>query len=263
MESIATLYQFKRYLGVTGVTEDDRLRLALEAATAKLEAETQRTFCPYVADIAHNVNPMFPQELILHDDLLTLHSITDAGGAVDLTTITQSPAGNVISLLHRTSGEFLWVGSPAQAVTVSGVWGYHDAPVSMWQPTGDSVQDASLSADAATITVTDVDASYADGLTPRFSAGALLNINGEFVRVLDVDTDANTITVKRGVRGTTAAAHPQGTPISVYRPPYAVLMAALWTARWMLREPDVQPGQPLPPDVYRAASRLRRLVVAS
>jgi hypothetical protein len=258
MYTIATLYQFKRHLGVDNTADDDRLLTTLEAALRHVERETGRRFVPYVASIAHDLDSLFNAELLLTADLLQLTSVTDADGAINLDDVTMLPPGRPASLL-RVEGVFAWEGTPQDAVTVTGVWGWHDDPLAMWQETGDAVANALFDEDDTALSVSDADATYADGLTPRFSVGALLNIEDEFVRVLAVDTATDTLTVERGAGGSTAFAHAQGTPISVYRPPFDVLMTVLQVAAWFYHQPDS--SAPLPPEAVRAMVALRRAVV--
>ncbi|MEL6271938.1 MAG: phage head-tail connector protein, partial [Chloroflexota bacterium] len=220
MYTIATLFQFRRHLGIpdSNTAEDDRLLAALEAASRHIERYTGRHFLPYHATLTHDLLPVCPNDLLLTEDLLQLISVADADGTIDPDDITMLPPDGPASLL-RINGLFAW-DSPERTADVTGVWGWNDTPLEMWQDSGDAVNDLSLSSTATTITVGDADATYADGVTPRFSVGALLNIEDEFVRVLAVDTVANTLSVERGAQGTTAAAHSLGTPIQVYRPPY-------------------------------------------
>lgn len=260
MYTLATLYQLKRHLGIPqdNAADDDRLLTVLEAAARHVERETGRRFVPYVASIAHDLDALFDSELLLNADLLQLIRVTDGDGDIPLDDVTMLPPGCPASLL-RVDGVFTWDGSPHDAVTVTGVWGWHDEPLNLWQPTGDLVLNAVFSANDTALTVGDADAPYADGQTPRFSVGALLNIEDEFVRVLDVDTATNTLTVRRGAQGSTAFAHAQGTPISVYRPPFDVLMTVLQVAAWFYRQPDAP--QPIPRDVVGAMVALRRAMV--
>jgi len=259
-DTIATLTAFKRHLNIPAATtaEDDRLLTALRAAAAYLEREAARALTPRVAARPHEQLSNNPAEVLLTDDLLELTAVTDADGAVPPGEIKTHPAHGVISRLRRTGGAFAW----GQAgVTVTGVWGWHDDPSTMWAATGDSVQNAPLSAAATTVTVTDADATMSDGETPRFAVGALLLLGAEFVRVVAVDDEANTLTVERGVNGSTAAEHAQYSAILQYRPPYDVLAGVLALAAWLYRSPDGPTILP-PPGIVRAAVALRRIAVA-
>lgn len=262
MRTIATLYQFKRHLVIPPdvTTDDDRLLTALQAATRHIERESGRRHLPYYASYTQDADPRHPSELLLTRDLLELESVTDAGGPVNLDDITIIPPGGPGALL-QLNGYFLWDGSPHNAVTVTGVWGWHSAPLTMWQNTGDTVNQSTFADDDTQLSVSDADATYADGLTPRFSVGNLLQVGAEFMRVLAVDAATDTLTVERGAQGTTATTHLQGSPISVYRPPYDVLMTVLAVATWFYRAPDQSPAAPIPTEVVGAMLALRRAVV--
>ena len=262
MYTLATLYQFKRHLGIPpdNTAQDDRLLTALGAAVQHMERETGRRYLPYVASYAQDVNPRRPSELVLTHDLLQLESVADVGGTLDADDVLLLPPGGPASVLSL-NGVFLWDGGPERAVTVSGVWGWHDDPLHMWQATGDTLDQTILNTNDTQMTVQDADATYADGQTPRFSVGSLLEMSGEYLRVLAVDTAANVLTVERGAQGTTAFTHLQGTPIDVFRPPYDVLMTALEVAAWFYRQPDSATPSDVPPAVVGAMHSLRRAVV--
>ncbi|MEM6281176.1 MAG: phage head-tail connector protein [Chloroflexota bacterium] len=261
MYTIPTLFQFKRHLGIpeSNTAQDDRLLATLEAASRHVERYTGRRFLPYRATITHDLLPVCPNELLLTEDLLQLISVTDADGPIDTDDITLLPADGPASLL-RINGLFAW-DSPERTADVTGVWGWNETPLDMWQDTGDAVNDLSLSSAATTITVGDADAVYADGVTPRFAVGALLNIEDEFVRVLSVDAVANTLSVERGAQGTTAIAHSLGTPIQVYRPAFDALITVLRVAAWLYRAPDTSPDNTIPPEVAHLLAGLRRVGV--
>jgi hypothetical protein len=99
---------------------------------------------------------------------------------------------------------------------VTGTWGWHEDYSNAFDSV-DTVQDNPLSASATSITVSDADGTDVNGDTPRFSPGNLIKIEDELIDVTAVNTTTNILTVRRGVNGTTAAAHVQTTPISVYQ----------------------------------------------
>lgn len=86
---------------------------------------------------------------------------------------------------------------------ITGVWGMHRDYASAWMHVDDLQAD--ISASASTLTVANAAGVDAYGVTPRFSPGNLLRIDDEFLEVIGIST--NTLTVRRGVNGSTAAAH--------------------------------------------------------
>lgn len=262
IETITTLHRLRRHLGITNqnTSDDDRLLLALAAASAWTEGYTGRQFLPYRAAIPHDVVPGLPGALLLIEDLLELKAVTDADGSVPLDDITLLPADGPASLLHL-DGVFALDGSPGGDVVVEGVWGWHPHPAEMWQDSGDILLDFTLSASATTVNVTDADALAADGVSPRFAAGMLISIEAETMRVVAVDGGANTLTVERGVRGTTAVSQVQGKSIDVYVPPADVETAVLQLAAAFYRHPDLRAPDEVPAAVLTVLQRLRRALV--
>lgn len=81
-------------------------------------------------------------------------------------------------------------------------------------PEADTIT-ASMSSSATTVTVTDVDATYG----PRYTINHLIEIDTETMRIRDVNTGTNTLTLLRAVLGSTAATHTSGTRL-LYNPHY-------------------------------------------
>lgn len=122
-------------------------------------------------------------------------------------------------------GQFL------DTILVTGFWGYRtNYEAEGFLSSGDSIQNVGGINDSATsITVSDADGADYYFQTPRFSPGNLIRIESELLTVWAVDTTANTLTVRRGQNGTTAASHAQNTAISVWFPEDDIVRAA---TRW-------------------------------
>lgn len=97
---------------------------------------------------------------------------------------------------------------------IAGVWGYNVNYANAWL----SVDTLSGGIDSAvtTITVTHIDGETIYGDVPRLSAGNLIQIDSEWMRVTATNTVSNTATVIRGQNGSTAASHSNGAAVSVY-----------------------------------------------
>ena len=122
-------------------------------------------------------------------------------------------------------------------VSISGVWGYG----SVREDTGLRIAaGAALAADAASLTATPASAAVAAGHTIR--------IDGEDLyvaaAVIDGTADTTTLTVRRGVNGTAAAAHDAGAGIAAYRYPAAVSESCLRLAMAWWRERGNAPFAP-------------------
>ena len=118
-------------------------------------------------------------------------------------------------------------------VTVGGVWGYCDVREDTGVQTGG---DAPVASGDAALTL------EADEGAIDLSAGHTIRIGDEQLYVTAASTDdqdVTTLTVQRGVNGTTAAAHAVGSRVSVYRYPRGVAEACLLQAaggRWERRQ---------------------------
>lgn len=97
---------------------------------------------------------------------------------------------------------------------ITGTWGYHRDWANAF------LDVTTLSADIASTTVTSISVTSASGMDaygrdPWISPGALLQIDSEWLEVSRVTS--NTLTVRRGVNGSTAATHDNGRTVSVYQ----------------------------------------------
>ncbi len=261
MYTISTLNQLRSRLNLATAetTDDARLLTALQAAAAQIERAAGRRFCPRLDALQHNFTSVL--ELLLDDDLLQLTSVTNGDGStVNLSDVIAIPDEAPYGLLRLTgSGAFIWTLSKVQAITITGVWGWHDHPAEMWRGSGDTVQNNPLGASATTITVTDADGVDAENESPRFQVGHLLKIESEYLRVLAVNTSTNILTVLRGVNGTSAASHALNTPIYTYQPPLDVNQLSLRWASWLYKEPDSAAFSALPDALAADLAAFRRV----
>ncbi len=263
MYTLSTLDQLRTRLGLasTDTADDQRLLTALQAAAAHIERTANRRFCPRRAAIQHNYSSSL--ELLLDDDLLELISLTNGdGSSITLTDIIPVPDEAPFGFLRLTGGSaFNWNTSPLQAVTVSGIWGWHERPAEMWRVSGDTVQDNPLSSSATTLTVTDADGADGEGSFPRFQVGHLLQIDTEYLRVIAVNTLTNMLTVLRAANGTTAASHTLNTPIYIYQPPAELNTLALRWASWLYKEADSAAFEAAPDVLAEALASFQRVAV--
>lgn len=261
MNTLATLYRLRGQLGFAAgdTAEDGRLLATLVAATTLIERGAGRRFTPRLATLLHTVRPDTPQELLLTDDLLALTTLLNGDGR------TIAPADVLIlpgSRLRLKGGAaFTWQDTPHQAISVSGLWGWHDDWARAWRGSSDSVQNNPLSAGATVLNVLDADGPDSFAEAPRFQVGQLLRLEAEYVRVLAVNPAANTLSILRGVNGTTAAAHAVHTPLDIYQPPHDAELLCLRLAMWLFREPNTVNGDSLPPLLRPALETLRRVRV--
>lgn len=106
-------------------------------------------------------------------------------------------------------------GAPLQA-SVPGIWGFSTDYANAWLLVDALVVTApatEITASATTFKVADVDGDDAYGMPVRISPGHLLKIDSEYLEVVATDATTQTVTVRRGVNGTTAATHLNAAPV--------------------------------------------------
>ena len=263
MYTLSTLDQLRARLGLASsdTADDPRLLNALQAAAAQIERAAGRRFCPRQKAIQHNYSSSL--ELLLDDDLLELTSLTNGdGSSINLTDVIPVPDEAPFSYLRLTgSSAFTWNSSPLQAVTVNGIWGWHDRPVEMWRVSGDTVQNNPLSSSGTSLTVTGAGGVDIEAIAPRFQVGHLLKIDTEYLRVTAVNTATNVLTVLRAANGTSATSHTLNTPIYTYQPPAELNALALRWAGWLYKEADSAAFEAAPDALQAALAPFRRVEV--
>lgn len=233
-----TLDEIKATLDVTGTTYDELLLAALVRASRLVDLAAGRRFFPLLAtryyDCTGGVEHWLPESWL---ELTTL-SISDDNGDTYTALAAADWWGSDGETWDRPPYQFLamnpngdygtWYAG-LRALKIAGVLGWHRDYGNAWEASGDTVQDAAgLTASATTITVSDADGANARGATPRFSVGNLLKIESEYCDVTGVTAGTtNTLTVVRGVNGSTAATHAKGTVIYCYRSDEAASHATL------------------------------------
>lgn len=223
-------------------TDDLRLTQYAERASAMIAQFCGRVFLPFVQTRTYDVDtpPVHGARLELDADLLEVTTLTNG----DSSTITSGQYRLITPNLYpKTAIELLpssgqvWTYSTdwQGAISVAGVWGYHESYGQAWVDSGDTVGDNPLSSSATEITVTDADGYDTRYHTPRFQVGHIVKIESEYIRVVAVNTSTNKLTVKRAQLGTTAAAHAQATAIYTFAVMDNVQQACLSLAVWLYR----------------------------
>lgn len=198
---------------------------------------TKRDFLPRVATeyydavAIQNGGLVDGNTLWLSRPLLSLTEVTidDAAQSLANEIVTLPKGDKMVFRLHKSSGaSWLSPNTREESISVTGVWAYRDPPSEGWRSTGDALA-ANLNASTPAFTVDDV-AGFNDRFqTPRFSPGLLVRIGSEYMQVKRVDADTNTVSVVRGIRGTTKAEHVQGTAIDYWLPQESIVYGA---TRW-------------------------------
>ena len=153
-----------------------------------------------------------------------------------------TPGGRPYTRILLASGTRRCFPLNRAGVSVTGVWGYGDVRGDAGFQVGGN---AGLAADARTVAAAGNDPAE----TVALSAGHTIRIGDEQLYVVGAapgEPGSLSLTVQRGVNGTTVAAHAVGSALSVYRYPDGVAEACLaQTAAWWR---DRQGGPFRPPD---------------
>lgn len=245
--NLVTLTQLKRFLGISSsITTDDALltRLLLESEQWA-ERTSQRAMRPIIE--ARTFDYFDPNMLYFDDDLLEVVSITNGDGvAVTLTDLFYEPRRLYpkFGIGFELGASTVWTYSttPENAISITAAWGYHDDWPHAWINSMDEVEDAGgINASVTTVTVSNVDGSNIDNDSPRFSAGMLIKVESEWMEVTAAtNSTIDSLTVKRGARGSTAATHAKDTPIYTFSPARDVTAAITLYCQWRYRQKDLR-----------------------
>lgn len=213
-----TLYAVRDlYIGSQSDKSEGVLSQLITRTSRQIDAICQRVFAPRILTHAYDVPE--GSALTFDDDLLEVLELTNgdgstiSGGDYKLYPLNAS-AKYKLSLL--ASGSSIFRGSSSGdlegAISLRGIWGYHDRYSEAWLDVG-----ASLSAG---INSSDTSVVVEPSLTIR--AGQLVKIDSEFLYVRSVVEDAtngDTLTLARGANGSTAASHSSSAALLVWSNP--------------------------------------------
>ena len=163
--------------------------------------------------------------------------------AYPLNAAPTEPGGRPYTRIVATAGGRRFALSRG-GVIIAGLWGYGDVR----EDTGLQVSGAGAALEDTEFTV----AASGGGPAVSLSAGHTVQLGEEQIYVTAVSDDgqgAITLTVQRGVNGTTPATHTVGTGVEVYRYPSAVTEACVLQAALWWRERLGAPFRPLEGEV--------------
>ena len=180
---------------------------------------------------------------LIDADLLEVDAFTTNNGAVAVTAdqyypmcgdrYDLTPFNRLVMKSDSSQPNLLYSGTPQKANAVTGWWGYHNDWANAFVGSGDALA-AQVTTTGTTLTVSSAAGADLYGVMPRFKVQGLLKIGTEYLYV--TDKASNSLTVVRGVNGTTAAAHSTAADVYVYRPIEAVRHAATRLAVWMYQQ---------------------------
>lgn len=180
----------------------------------------------YYLDDIYRYSQIRQTELRLDDYLLSVSSISWAGSAVSSSSYILNPPNLGSKLTIRFDDNAITTGAGINfddSVDVTGIWGYHTIYNNAW------VSTTTLSANVSSTTTTSISVTSASA----FQNLHYVKINDEFMQVTAVDTDTNTLTVERGVNGSTATTHTSADAVSIFVPIRDIRMACNRLAGWL------------------------------
>lgn len=232
MTLYCTLSDAKADDGATGITGDNYLLRAIRTVSRRVDREfaaKRPLFAPVIEARkvrvdGYHVNS-WDNTLRLDGSLLALTAATVGSTALVVGTNVSGypdvdmPPFPYLRLTQCGSRGWYYTdcadcSAPLYA-TITGIWGVHRDYANAWQ-LADTLS-AGINASVTTLTVADIDGADVYGVTPRISAGNLLKIDDEFLEVIATSTATNAATVRRGVNGSTAAAHALSAPVYVWQ----------------------------------------------
>jgi hypothetical protein len=215
-------------------THDTFLLVLLEAASRAVDEFCNRHF--FVKTTTNYFDGA--KVLLLHRDLLTVTTLkTDADGdqtfenTFATTDYNLYPLNEIakrsIELSYNSNYSSFAYGIP-KGVQVVGLWGYGDGlSVTPYSDSGAVVNTGGMTSGATTH-------ALATGKGALFAVGQTILIDTEQCYVSGISTD--TLTLTRGVNGTTAASHLAAAVIYIYKYPKAITIATIMqTLRWWKR----------------------------
>lgn len=239
------------------LTTLDRVRDELKGSIAKEAAGTEQQILGYVRTVSRRIsgfgyafepyqetkeitgNPsnvdtllgtLNLSEMLLEVFSITVNNIALSYGAdiIPYPNNGQSPIFT-LRIANRVSGPIRtwyprnWVNCNQwiENITITGLWGMR----TQYATQGfflSGVTSPVINPGQATFVVSDVAGPDLYNRVPLFSPGNLIRLNNELMEIVAVDTTTKTLTVLRGVNGTTPDSHVIGTPILIFEPEFDV-----------------------------------------
>lgn len=273
LNDIKLIKQVKQISSVEG---DEKFKYYLRAATRFIERNTRRKFFPYYSTqslpipyeyIDLSVKQFPSADLYFHDDLLEPIQVLNSDGTVMKRGYQADywlePANKTPYAWASVNFPSYWGGyvqgvnyRPSQPIiTIEGIWGYHDEyhMGDAWVETLEFL-DAPLGDTESTLAVQDVDGKDSWGVL-RFDSGYLLRIDNEFIEVVDANITTNTLTLRRGVNGSSRVSHEAGATIYRWRVIEDIVEVCIQVAKtW--READTSAGSRIGVSDYSAGAEI-------
>ena len=214
----ATLAEYKDYVTARGqtsstdATDDEVINNLLEQASRYIDDETGRVFYPFIQARLYNVPNS--RELCIDEDLLEVITLTNGDSATMPATEYYLVPKNVYpayALKITNISSYQWLsnaqGSLENAISVLGIWGYHD------RYTRDGWKVGTTTTEALDTSEVEFDVTA----STLFSAGQIIRYGDELGIITSTASGKITV-VSRGDNGSTAAAHDSGITVYIWQP---------------------------------------------
>jgi len=222
----ASIADIKEVLGITGTTDDTMLRKMCEAASRSIDRYTDRFFhVLHETRYFDGASPLWIPDL-LSIDASGFKTDADGDGVFENTfavtdyfpyPLDRYPKTKIVINPYGDYGSF--ASGVRKGVQIAGAWGYGDG-ISATPYVIDTTTTESIDA-----VETEIDVTAVTNLSP----GQIILIESEQMYIYSIST--LTLTVERGVNGTTAATHePSGKDIYIYQYPADIRQACIDTA---------------------------------
>lgn len=218
-----TLANAKGELKATTTKDDAYLQRLIQVVSTRVDgimsvSRVRPYFAPYIETRSL---PITPRKINSYSNLFSLKpfrllaldtvTLLDADNSQSITDITElyrtfTPTIDYLRITDQGTSWYqrLAYCRPPYRVEVRGTWGYNTDYANAWEAI------TTITADVLNTTDTTITVDSASAISP----GALLRINDEFMGVTAVS--GVTVSVKRGVNGSTAATHASGASVDVY-----------------------------------------------
>lgn len=187
------------------------VRRTCREASEYIENQTDRTFVPYRDDREYFHRDLADDDLLrygrmgLLEDMLVCNTVTWEGGALETQIVSPTyyrfmPVNVCPSITIRFDMSRVPTFVPQDfnaTTTISAWWGYHSNLSAAY----------TVMQTAFTCTENETDVTVTPGTGVLYETFQYLRCEDELMLITAIDTDDDTLTVERGVNGTTAVAH--------------------------------------------------------
>ncbi len=203
----------------------DYVDTAIHALSRFIAQQTHRVFVPYKDSktwyfndrrFLRNLYACYPPKLDLDEDLLVLSSATWDGTLLSASYAREYPVNSLpYEAIQFDSTNLPSIGSDfGDGLIIAGIWGYHTNLAEAWETVSSSVTLGTSSVTSLSVT----DASL-------YKTWQYIRIEDEYLQITARNETTDVLTIKRGVNGTTAAAH-TAQACQVFKPVSDIELAA-------------------------------------